>query len=97
MRNRGEHECSPLFDSVVCCVVLLTRNDIDYAPTTLDTELHGAGRQGKQRVVSAAAHILAGVEVGAALADEDLAGIHGLSAEPLHTQVLSVRITTVTS
>ena len=39
---------------------------------------------------------LAGVEVGAALVNADLAGIDQLTAEPLHTEPLGVGITAVT-
>ena len=38
-------------------------------------ELHRAGDLGEQRVVLAHAHVIAGADLGAALADEDLAGL----------------------
>lgn len=40
-------------------------------------------------------HLRAGVEVGAALTDEDLAGADGLTAEALHAESLCVGVTTV--
>ena len=51
-------------------------------------ELHGAGGRGEQRVVAAAADVDAGMEVGAALADDDLAGLDDLAAEPLDAEPL---------
>src|SRR6476620_3697548 len=51
--------------------------------------------QGEQRVVATAADPVAGVEVGAALPDNDLAGVHQLAAEPLDSQPLSIRVPTV--
>ncbi|ODR15075.1 hypothetical protein AWC26_16780 [Mycobacterium shimoidei] len=68
--------------------VLPGRDDADGLAASLDTELDSAGSPGEQRVVAAAADVDAGVEVGAALADEDLAGFDDLPAEPLDTQPL---------
>ena len=48
-----------------------------------DTERHGAGG-GSQGVVTAAADVVAGVEVGTALAHDDLAGRDDLTAVALH-------------
>ena len=53
------------------------------------------GRLGEQRVVAAAADVDAGVEVRAALADDDLAGLDDLAAEPLDAQPLGVGVATV--
>ena len=53
------------------------------------------GDEREQRVVAATADAVARVEVGAALADEDLAGVDGLAAEALDAQALSVRVATV--
>ena len=45
----------------------------------------------EQRVVAAAADQVARVELGAPLADQDLAGVDHLPAEPLHAEPLGVR------
>ena len=59
-------------------------------------ELQRAIAQREQGVVLAAADVLAGMEVGAALADDDVAGLHSLAGELLHAQSLRVRVATVT-
>lgn len=76
--------------------VCRSRNDVDGLATALGTELDGTGREGEQRVVAAASHVHAGVEVGAALAHDDLAGVDGLATEALDAESLCVRIATVT-
>src|SRR5690242_17370599 len=73
------------------------RDDVHNATATAGAELHRAGVQREQGVVAATAHARTGVEVGAALADEDLAGVDLLAAEALDAEALSVRVTTVTS
>jgi len=50
---------------------------------------HGAGRFGEQCVVAAASDVDAGMELGAALPHQDLAGLDDLAAEPLDAQPLS--------
>jgi hypothetical protein len=65
-------------------------NDVDGLAAALDTELHRTGRGGEQGVVTATTDIDAGVEVRAALADDDLAGLDDLTAESLDAQTLSV-------
>src|SRR5687768_11284063 len=52
----------------------LRGNDVDGLAATLGAELDRARREGEQGVVTATADVHAGVEVGAALADQDLAG-----------------------
>src|SRR5664279_4619548 len=56
-------------------------NNVDHAPAALGAELHRARSQGEQRVVATAADVLTGVEVGAALPDDDLAAVDELPAE----------------
>src|SRR5690606_28129909 len=68
---------------------------VDDLAAALAAELDGAGRESEQGVVPAAPDVGAGVEVGAALADEDLAGVDLLAAEALHAETLRVRVTTV--
>src|SRR4051794_25557196 len=80
-----------------CCCLLGGRHDVDHLAAALLPELDSAGGDGEQGVVAAAAQVGAGVEVGAALADDDLARIHDLAAEALHAEALRVRVTTVAS
>jgi len=54
------------------------------------TELNLAFDQREQRVVTAAADALAGVEVRTALADDDLTRVHLLAAETLDAEALGV-------
>ena len=54
-----------------------------------------APASGEQRVVAATADVDAGVEVGAALADDDLAGLDDLAAEPLDAEPLGGGVATV--
>src|SRR4051812_45263191 len=63
----------------------------------LDGEAHFAVDQCEQRVILADADVRAGVELGAALADDDGAGRHGLAAEHLHAEHLRLRIAAVSS
>src|SRR5918999_594091 len=58
-------------------------------------ELHGSGARGEDRVVAAQADALAGLELGAALAHDDLAAAHGLAREHLHAEALCVRVAAV--
>src|SRR3954469_11489989 len=59
-------------------------------------EGHPAVRLGEQGVVLADADIGAGVELGAALTDQDVARDHDLIAELLHAQALAGGIAAVT-
>ena len=54
-----------------------------------------AGSSGEQSVIVTAAHIVAGVEMSAALTDDDLAGLDELTAKTLNAQTLSIRIAAV--
>src|SRR5690606_30230177 len=74
---------------------LFRRNDVDDLAAALDAELDGAAGQREQRVVAATPDIAAGVEVGAALADDDLACVDDLAAETLHAETLGIGIATV--
>jgi len=69
---------------------------VDCLAAALGAEFDGAGSGGEQRVVAATADIHTGIEVGAALADQDLAGLDDLTAEPLDAQPLSGGVPTVT-
>src|SRR6185503_19564878 len=72
------------------------RNDVHDLAATVGAGLHRTGVQREQRVVAAAADARTRVEVGAALADQDLARVDDLTAEALHAEALSVGVTTVT-
>src|SRR5687767_2610241 len=50
---------------------------------------------GEDRVVAADAGAVTGAEAGAALANEDHPGLHGLAVEDLHAEHLRVRVATV--
>ena len=51
---------------------------------------------GEQRVVLAAANVLAGMEFRATLTNDDIASLHILACELLHAKSLCVRIAAVT-
>ena len=53
------------------------RDDVDDLAAALGAELDGTGDEREERVVTAAADAVTGVEVRTALADEDLAGLEG--------------------
>src|SRR5690606_17224646 len=61
----------------------------------LHREVHHAVDQREERVVAAAADARARMELGAALADDDVAGLDDLTAVQLHAQVLRVGIAAV--
>src|SRR5690606_58627 len=71
------------------------RDDADGTPPPPDRELHVPVGQREQGVVAAPADQGAGVELGAALPDQDLPRVHELAAEPLHTQPLGLRVAPV--
>src|SRR4051812_14935229 len=73
----------------------LARDDRDDSAAAQMPELDGACGSREQRVVAAAADVEARVEVGAALANEDLAGLDDLATETLHTESLRVGVTPV--
>lgn len=59
-------------------------------------EFHGALAQCEQGIVFAAADVLAGMEVGATLANDDIAGDDVLATEALHAKSLGMRVAAVT-
>src|SRR3954471_8253896 len=71
------------------------RRDRHDATAPPGRELHGPRRAGVERVVLADPDALAGMEAGAALADDDLAACHVLAREDLDAQALGVRIAPV--
>src|SRR5580693_654643 len=99
MRRRAR-VCRPAFWS--CCAFGLRRRlaglgrDDAHGPATADrAELHLPADQREQRVVAAPPHTLAGVEVRAALADDDLARVHQLAAVALDAEALGLGVTAV--
>src|SRR5450756_1544774 len=92
-RGGAPHRCAP--SSKRLCRSGLGENDVDALAATTGAELHRTWSQREQRVIAAAADVQARVEVGAALANDDLAGRHDLTTEALHAETLSVRVTTV--
>ena len=59
-------------------------------------ELDLALGQSEQGVVLATTHVLTGVDVGAALTDENLAGLHELTVETLGAETLTAGVAAVT-
>src|SRR5258708_7720635 len=70
-------------------------DDADGLAATLGAAFDRAGGCVEQGVVPATPDVDAGVEVGAALADDDLPGLDDLAAEALDAEPLRVRVTTV--
>src|SRR5699024_195803 len=58
-------------------------------------KLHLAALEGEQGVVAALAHVDAGMDMGAPLANQDVAGQDELAVAPLHAQALGLGITAV--
>lgn len=69
------------------------RSYIDTAAFTV--EEYAAVHQGENGVVTAHAHALAGVPLGAALADDDVARDYFLAAEFFHAEALAAGVATV--
>ena len=90
--HKKEPRPQPGLRVVLCCVgESLGLANVDAVLDALG-ELDGAGREGEQGVVLADAHVVTGVDVGAALADENLAGLHELTAVALGAEALSLGI-----
>src|SRR3982751_543928 len=71
------------------------RDDVHDPATALGAELDVAADEREQGVVAAATHAATGVEVGAALAHDDLARVEELPAVALHAEPLGVGVPTV--
>src|SRR5699024_2564641 len=65
-------------------------DDVDEPATLAGAERHGAGSQSEEGIVSSTADVGSGMELGSTLADDDLAGLDGLTAEALDAEVLRV-------
>jgi hypothetical protein len=57
-------------------------------------ELHSARSYGIERIIAADAHVIAGMPLGTALADNDIADLGNLSAKELNAKALGLRIAT---
>src|SRR5690606_35909416 len=79
----------------VRAVSALGGKDADRLAAAAAAELDGAVDEAEQRVVLALADVLAGVELRAALTDEDGSGGDLGAAEHLHAEALRVRVATV--
>src|SRR5688500_11276457 len=88
-----EHErggCSPAE------LALFDRDDADAAAVrAVARELHGAGDLGEQRVVLAAADVVARAELAAALTDENRPAGHQVAVVPLHAEALRIAVAPV--
>src|SRR5208283_4185584 len=71
----------------------LDADELAHAPAV--AELHHAGHLGEERVVLAPADIQAGLDLGAALTDDDGTTGDQLSAEDLHAQPLCIGVAAV--
>ena len=71
------------------------RDDADDPAPAPDAELDGARCGGEQRVVAATPDVVAGMEMGPALPDDDLACLDDLAAVPLDAQALGVGVAPV--
>src|SRR3954463_6198574 len=71
------------------------RDDVDHPTTTPGGELDVAADEREQRGGTTAAPTGAGVEVGAALANDDLAVVDELTTEPLDAEALGGGVATV--
>jgi hypothetical protein len=74
-------------------LVAFDRHHVDAA--TVSVELYGAFGESEERVIAALAHILARMELGAALANENVASDDVLAAKTLHAATLRIRVATV--
>ena len=70
-------------------------HDVDDAAVATLSEGNRTGLEGEDGVIFANAGVTSGMEVCAALTDNDLASIDEFATETLHAQALSVRIATV--
>src|SRR5450631_3254042 len=70
-------------------------DDVDRLAATLGAKLHRTCDECEEGVIATTANAVAGVEVRATLADDDLAGVDGLAAEALDAKKLRVRVAPV--
>src|SRR3954470_21572858 len=73
----------------------LVGQDVDQLAAAAATELHPAGGRGEQRVIATPPDVVAGVERGAALADDDRPGRNEGAVVGLHAEALGLGVTPV--
>jgi hypothetical protein len=80
--GKGEPQLAPVLHKTR---ILGTGLDYrDNLAATFGAELHCAGCQSEQRVIVTATNVVTGVEVSAALTNQDFASLNNLTAEPLN-------------
>src|SRR5207302_4860423 len=72
--------------------VLVDRKHVDQATTFAAAELDPTVRDGKQGVIAASADVVARMEVGAPLANDDGASLHGGAVIDLDPEPLGVAV-----
>ena len=75
--------------------LLLSGNRIDVDAATGSIESHVAVNQSKNGVIAAQANVLAGHELGTALANDNIAGNDGFAAKSLNSQPLAYAVAAV--
>jgi hypothetical protein len=65
-------------------------NDVNNSTTLTGSKLNSSVNQGEQRVVATTANILASMERGSALTDQNGASSDGSTAEAFHAEALCV-------
>ena len=78
----------------ISALVVDERSDMDLALGSVG-ELQDAFLQGEQSVVTTPADVVSGMDVGAALADDDVADADFFAGETLHAKALGFGIATV--
>ena len=93
--KNGEANCPAIRNRELACLIRggFLGNHVDAASALV--ELHVAIGQREQRPVTPHTDIAAGVKLGAALADDNVAGDHCLPTKFLHTQSLACAVATV--
>src|SRR5664280_1619345 len=70
-------------------------DDVDGLAAALGAELHRTRDEREEGVVATTTNAVAGVEVRATLANDNLAGVDGLAAEAFDAKILGVRVAPV--
>jgi len=72
-----------------------SRKDIDTLAAMINIENHQAIRRSEQGIIFAPANVQTGFDVGATLADKDIARKNKLASIAFNAQALGIRVTTV--
>ena len=73
----------------------LGTHDVDDLAIAMPAELNATGGRGEKSVVVAPTHVDSGMEMGSALADDNLPGLDDLPAETLDAETLSIGVAAV--